>query len=128
MEIGTIYDGKVTGIAKFGCFVEFDGGKSGIVHISEISNNYVKDINDVVKIGQEVSVRLIKIDEKNRINLSIKKAEIRKTKPNIQKKKVIDQSELTFEEKMKMFMTNSQERLSDIKQSKDKKTGGKRRK
>ena len=70
--MGTIYDGKVTGITKFGAFVALPGGKSGMVHISEIANTYVEDIKQFLTEGQEVKVKLIAIDEQGRINLSIK--------------------------------------------------------
>ena len=73
-EIGSIYEGKVTGITKFGAFVQLAPGKSGMVHISEIANTYVDDINNYLKEGQTVTVKLIAIDEQGRINLSIKKA------------------------------------------------------
>lgn len=138
MEIGKIYDGKVTGITKYGCFVAFDENKSGMVHISEVSSIFVNDINDVIKIDQEVRVKIIKIDENGRINLSIKKAQpiIKRTNQTKKsedyhytpKKKAVDMTELSFEDKMKMFMTNSQERLTAVKHSNEKKTGGRRKK
>ena len=61
--MGTIYDGKVTGITKFGAFVALPGGKSGMVHISEIANTYVEDIKQFLTEGREVKVKLIAIDE-----------------------------------------------------------------
>lgn len=135
MEIGAIYVGKVTGITKYGCFVAFGENKSGMVHISEVSNNYINDINEVITMNQEVKVKLLKIDENGRISLSIKKAEPRPVRPKREeavhytpKKRVVPMSEMTFEEKMKMFMTDSQERLTDVKHNTEKKTGGKRRK
>ena len=75
LTVGTIYDGKVTGITKFGAFVALPGGKSGMVHISEVANTYVEDIKQYLAEGQEVKVKLIAIDPQGRINLSIKKAE-----------------------------------------------------
>lgn len=74
LEIGSIYEGKVTGITKFGAFVLLPGGKSGMVHISEVANTFVDDINKFLKEGQSVTVKLIAIDQQGRINLSIKKA------------------------------------------------------
>ena len=74
LEIGSIYEGKVTGITKFGAFVLLPMGKSGMVHISEVANTFVDDINNFLKEGQTVSVKLIAIDQQGRINLSIKKA------------------------------------------------------
>lgn len=74
LEIGSIFEGKVTGITKFGAFVQLPVGKSGMVHISEVANTYVDDINHYLKIGETVKVKLIAIDQQGRINLSIKKA------------------------------------------------------
>ena len=72
--VGSILDGKVTGITKFGAFVALPEGKSGLVHISEIAYSYVNQVSDHLKEGQEVKVKVIGIDENGRINLSIKKA------------------------------------------------------
>ena len=72
LEVGSILTGKVTGITKFGAFVTVAPGKSGLVHISEISNTYVNDVHDHLTEGQEVKVKVISIDENGRINLSIK--------------------------------------------------------
>ena len=72
--VGSILDGKVTGITKFGAFVSLPEGRSGLVHISEIAYSYVNDVKDHLKEGQEVKVKVIGIDENGRINLSIKKA------------------------------------------------------
>ena len=74
IEVGAILEGKVTGITKFGAFVSLPGGKSGLVHISEIAYSYVNDVSDHLSEGQDVKVKVISIDENNRINLSIKKA------------------------------------------------------
>ena len=70
--VGSILDGKVTGITKFGAFVALPEGKSGLVHISEIAYSYVNQVSDHLKEGQEVKVKVIGIDQSNRINLSIK--------------------------------------------------------
>ena len=74
LTVGSVYEGKVTGITKFGAFVLLPNGKSGMVHISEVANTYVDDIKNYLQEGQTVTVKLIGIDEHNRINLSIKKA------------------------------------------------------
>ena len=71
--VGSILEGKVTGITKFGAFVSLPENKSGLVHISEIAYSYVNDVKDYLKEGQEVKVKVIGIDENGRINLSIKK-------------------------------------------------------
>ncbi|MGM9538325.1 MAG: S1 RNA-binding domain-containing protein [Candidatus Onthomonas sp.] len=73
LEVGAILEGKVTGITKFGAFVSLPGGRSGLVHISEIAYSYVSDVSEFLEVGQDVKVKLISIDENGRINLSIKK-------------------------------------------------------
>jgi len=72
--VGSVVEGKVTGITKFGAFVSLPGGKSGLVHISEIAYSYVSEVSEFLKEGQDVKVKVIGIDDSNRINLSIKKA------------------------------------------------------
>ncbi len=71
-EIGDVYLGKVVRIMKFGAFTEFSNGKEGLVHISQLDNKRVEKVEDVVKIGDEIMVKVIEIDEKGRINLSRK--------------------------------------------------------
>lgn len=66
-------EGKVTGITKFGAFVALAGGKTGMVHISEIAHAYVSDINEYLTVGQEVKVKVIAVDPSGKINLSIKR-------------------------------------------------------
>ncbi len=73
-EIGRIYDAKVKRIMNFGAFCEYLPGKEGLVHISELSDSFVKDINAVVKVGDEFKVKLIEVDEMHRVNLSKKQA------------------------------------------------------
>ena len=74
LEVGSIYEGKVTGITKFGAFVELESGKTGMVHISEVANTYVNDIKDHIQEGQTVKVKVMSIGEDGKIALSIKKA------------------------------------------------------
>ena len=75
ISVGDIYEGTVTGITNFGAFVALPEGKSGMVHISEVANVYVKDINEFVKDKQTVKVKVVAIDEKGKISLSMKQAE-----------------------------------------------------
>lgn len=72
--VGSIVKGKVSGITKFGAFVTLPEGKSGLVHISEIAYAYVNEVSEHLQVGQEVTVKVIGIDDSGRINLSIKKA------------------------------------------------------
>ena len=74
LEVGQIYEGKVTGITKFGAFVSFEGGQTGMVHISEVAPTFVNEIKDFVTEGQMVKVKVLAISEEGKISLSIKKA------------------------------------------------------
>ncbi len=71
---GTIYDGKITGLTTFGAFVKLSNGETGMVHISEVAPVYVRDIKEYLTEGQEVKVKVIGINEANKISLSIKQA------------------------------------------------------
>jgi len=73
-QIGDILEGKVSGITKFGAFVALPGGKSGLVHISEVANAFVSDVNEFVQVGQTVKVKLLSVTPEGKINLSIKRA------------------------------------------------------
>jgi len=73
-EVGKIYDGHVVKLMDFGAFVEFMPGKEGLVHVSQISNDRVEKVSDVLKEGQEVKVKLTEIDSQGRNNLSMKAA------------------------------------------------------
>lgn len=74
IEVGTILEVKISGITKFGAFADLPEGKSGMIHISEVASSYVNDINDVLKVGQTVKVKVITISDDGKISLSIKKA------------------------------------------------------
>src|SRR3989338_2731596 len=73
-EVGKIYTGKVKRIMPFGAFVEILPGQEGLVHVSEMSDQYVKNVEDIVKLGDEFPVKLVEIDDQNRLNLSRKQA------------------------------------------------------
>ena len=73
-QVGSILEGKVTSITKFGAFVALEGGRSGLVHISEIANTFVNDVHDFVEEGQTVKVLVLSTDN-GKINLSMKKAQ-----------------------------------------------------
>lgn len=74
LEIGKIYEGKVTGITKFGAFVDLGEGKTGMVHISEVAPTYVKEITDYLAQGQTVRVKVLNVAEDGKISLSVKQA------------------------------------------------------
>ena len=74
LEVGMVLEGKVTGITKFGAFIELPGGKTGMVHISEVAPTFVKEIRDFVTENQTVKVKVLSISEDGKVSLSMKKA------------------------------------------------------
>ncbi|MBU0863314.1 MAG: S1 RNA-binding domain-containing protein, partial [Alphaproteobacteria bacterium] len=71
-EVGKIYDGKVVNLVDFGAFVNFMGGKDGLVHVSEIANERVEKVSDVLAEGQEVKVKVLEIDQRGKVRLSMR--------------------------------------------------------
>lgn len=138
LEIGKIYEGKVKGIAQYGAFVEIEGAGTGMVHISEIANSFVKDVKDYLTENQSVKVKVLSIGEDGKIGLSIKKAventeEMPKPakrperKPNVwEPKKKAPVSELGFEEMMARFKQNSEEKICALKRNTERKNGSRR--
>ena len=129
LEIGEVLAGKVTGITKFGAFVTVAPGKSGLVHISEITNTYVNDVRDHLTEGQEVTVKIIGVDQSGRLNLSIKAAAAPSQEParsNPQPKQTGEIAEPSFEDKLKRFMQDSDSKISGLKQHPDKKSARRR--
>ncbi len=130
--VGSILEGKVTGITKFGAFVSLPENKSGLVHISEIAYSYVNDVKDHLKEGQDVKVKVIGIDENGRINLSIKKAMDPPPRPaggpraggrpagaprqgGGSFRRQAPQEPATFEDRLKQFMQASDSKLSELR-------------
>ncbi|MGL5973107.1 MAG: S1 RNA-binding domain-containing protein [Oscillospiraceae bacterium] len=132
VEVGDILDGVVTGITKFGAFIKLTNGKTGLVHISEISSNYVKDINDIIKYDQEVKVKVLKIDDNNKMSLSMKQSEsFNKNRAEAPQDnfdfKRSNNKNLSFEDMMLKFKQSSEEKMCDLKKSVDFKKGSTRR-
>lgn len=134
LEAGNIVEGKISGVTQFGAFVSLDEGKTGLVHISEIALEYVKDINDHVKVGDDVKVKILSIDEKGKISLSIKQAILaeRKNAPRPPRPKRLDTIDFskkssgapqTFEEMMSRFKQDSDEKMQDLKRGLESKRG-----
>ncbi len=130
-EVGAVLEGKVSGVTKFGAFVSLPGGKSGLVHISEIANTFVSDVAQFVSVGQTVKVKVIGING-DKINLSIKRAEEadntqrkrapQQPRPAAQKQQQTRQpsgqvaaptDDQAFEDKLKQFMKDSDSRIAD---------------
>ena len=133
LEVGRVLTGKVTGVMKFGAFVALPENKSGMVHISEISHEYVNDINDAIKVGDEVTVKVISIDN-GKISLSIKAnlekpapkpKQKRPRKPYVPAPKVTSPGDFqwennknensSFEDMMSKFKKTSEDKMSDLK-------------
>ncbi|MCG9968302.1 S1 RNA-binding domain-containing protein [Pelotomaculum terephthalicicum JT] len=118
IELGSVVEGTVTGITNFGAFIELPGGETGLVHISEIAEVYVKDVNDFLKTSDKVKVKVISVDPKGKVGLSIKKAN---PAPNRVPKKKIQAS---FEDKLAKFLKESEERQQVLKRGNESKRGG----
>ena len=133
LAVGEVYEGKVTGITKFGAFVLLPNGKSGLVHISEVANAFVSDVHEHVQIGQAVKVKLLSITEEGKINLSMKRvqeaprpaAPAQEPRPRAQRPAAAPQGRAAvppaqvssgnqdFEDRLKKFMQESDSRIAD---------------
>ena len=118
-------EGVITGITKFGAFVELPGGITGLVHISEIADEYVKDINEFFKKADQVKVKVLTVENSGKIGLSIRQAVegFSNDKRNI-KSRPTAVNKATFEDKMNRFLKESDERLLDLKRNTESKRGG----
>lgn len=123
LEAGSIVEGTVINITNFGAFVEVEG-KTGLVHISEVADSFVKDIKEHLKEQDKVKVKVLSIEPNGKISLSIKQANpVKKSaKPaeidwNSEKKK--QQNSANFEDIMSRFLKDSEERLADVKKHQD---------
>ena len=127
---GNIVEGTVVNITNFGAFIEVEG-KTGLVHISEVADSYVKDIREHLSEQDKVKVKVISIDDNGKISLSIKQANVQKKsakpaeidwKANEKKK-----TSANFEDIMSKFLKDSEERMQDVKKHQEfKSKGGKK--
>jgi len=138
IEVGTKLEGKVTGITHFGAFVELSKGVTGLVHISEIADNYVKDVNDHLKLDDIVTVKVIHVDKDGKIGLSIRQALDKPAETNSSRSTDARRddygrggrgfrnpsSKLSFEDKMMRFLKDSEERISSLRKHTESKRGG----
>ncbi|KGP89901.1 hypothetical protein N780_09700 [Pontibacillus chungwhensis BH030062] len=136
IEVGSKLQGKVTGITNFGAFVELPNGSTGLVHISEVADNYVKDINDHLSEGDQVEVKVINVEKDGKIGLSIKKAKDnykgdRERRNNNHNKgggkgkgNKGNQRPENFDSLMNRFLKDSDEKLASLKKHTESKRGG----
>jgi len=138
LEVGAIVEGEVSGITNFGAIVQLPEGKIGLIHISEVSNVYVKDVHDFLKEHDKVKVKVLSIDERGKIGLSIKQLtpppapqpkpqrpqvenrERRGPRPQVAKVAPV----LSFEDKLSKFLKDSDDRMLDLKRNTESKRGG----
>lgn len=130
---------------NFGAFVSLPGGKSGLVHISEISNSFVKDVHDHLQVGQIVKVKVIDITDQGKINLSIKRAQAEEQKGPERREAPVETAsvtrpsepeigavappsgDLSFEEKLKKFMQASDSKNADKRRNTERKQHARRK-
>ncbi len=117
VSVGKVIEGTVTGITNFGAFVKLPEGKSGLVHISEISHDYVEKVSDYLKRDEKVKVKVLSISDDGKISLSIRKAKPKSNKPaEIQwKDPADDQRGMSFEDKLSSFLKDSNDKHDQLK-------------
>ncbi len=134
-EIGSIIEGKVSGLTNFGAFISLPGGATGMVHISEVSNTYVKDIHEHLNEGQDVKVKVLSVSPEGKISLSIKQTESQPTasvvpsqrprrsqsRPNVWQgqPQAASNEPASFEDMMAKFKQVSDDKFSDLRRSND---------
>lgn len=128
-QVGEVVEGTVLNITDFGAFVQLPEGKTGLVHISEVANTYVKDINEFLKENDKVKVKILSMDKGGRISLSIKKAlpKPRSTKSNksFENENYGNRNNnISFEERISKFLKDSDERQQQLKKNFDSKRRG----
>ncbi len=119
LVVGDIVEGVVTGITHFGAFVQLENGETGLVHISEVASVYVKDINEHLQKKDKVRVKVLSVDGKGKIGLSIKQ-----TSSNGRSSYNSKAARQSFEDKLSKFMKESDERLQEVRRNTESKRGG----
>jgi len=120
IEVGSVLEGRVTGITRFGVFIDIGEGRTGLVHISEIADAFVHDVNDYLKQNDVVRVKVIAV-ESGKVGLSIKQADPNYLAQRARRDRAYQQS---FEDKLTKFLKDSEERHQDLKRNQDSKRGG----
>ncbi|PGK51809.1 RNA-binding protein S1 [Priestia megaterium] len=140
IEVGSKVKGKVTGIANFGAFVEMEDGRTGLVHISEVSHSYIKELKDHLKVGDEVEVKILG-ENNGKISLSIRqtlekpaseessyqKRPQRTPRPrrdDNRSKTNFNKPKESFDDKLARFLKSSDENISSLKRNTESKRGG----
>ena len=129
IEVGSKLKGKVTGITNFGAFVELPEGSTGLVHISEVADTYVKDINEFLKVGDQVDVKVMNVGKDGKIRIKNKKAKDNYksesgNKNHRSRNNRNDRQQENFEQKMARFLKDSEDRLASLKRHTESRRGG----
>lgn len=154
LEVGAIVEGEVTGITNFGAFVQLPEGKVGLIHISEVSNVYVKDVHDFLKEHDKVKVKVLSVDDRGKIGLSIKQltpppapqprpqrpqndncerrnnngmrpqGDNRERRGGMRPQSARPMPPVSFEDKLSKFLKDSDDRMLDLKRNTESKRGG----
>jgi S1 RNA binding domain protein len=120
-EIGAIVPGTVVRIAPYGAFIKLESGETGLVHISEIDRNYVRSVEEHLRIDDQVTVKVVGVKEDGKIDLSIKQAAA-DWQPEVSRPRRAAKDP-EFEQKLKRFMRSSEERLVDVKRQREGRRG-----
>lgn len=148
LEVGNKVEGKITGLAKFGAFIDLGNRKTGLVHISEVSDKFVEDINEELEVGQVVTVEILSIDDSGKIALSMRnrekeaaaKKEVKKESSNRSSRpsrpsrrpagntfrgnRQGGRGSKDFDSLMDDFLKESESRLSSLRKNTESKRGG----
>jgi len=130
VSVGEIVEGTVTGITNFGAFVQLPEGKSGLVHISEVSHDYVEKVSDYLKKDQKIKVKVLSISADGKISLSVRQAKPKTSKPiEIDWTKQEDKSKgMSFDDMLSGFLKDSNDKLDQMKTRDNRKSYGMRKK
>ncbi|MDR1978618.1 MAG: S1 RNA-binding domain-containing protein [Synergistaceae bacterium] len=123
VRVGDLVECVVEQIMPYGAFVRLSTGQKGMVHISELSFNFVKKVEDILTLQQNIKARVIKIDEKGRIDLSLKKVEER---PMVQAP-ITKEDKDSFEKKMASFLKVSEAKIADLNSKMNSSKSGKKK-
>jgi len=149
IEVGNVVEGVVTGITDFGAFVELPEGRNGLIHISEVADVYVKDVHDFLSERDKVKVKVVSVDERGKIGLSLKQLQENKQEAQATAESSSFRAPRpaaaraprdfhrgggrfgggrgtspSFEDKLSKFLKDSDERLTDLRRKTDSKRGG----
>ncbi len=127
--VGKILKGTITNITNFGAFVNLGDNQEGLIHISEVADEFITDINDFIKSGEEVTVKVLAKNNKNKYELSLKKAKGESEVPSVSEvPRLKKQPGTKFEDKITQFIKRSEERQIDIRRNLKKRQGISKRK